>query len=167
MKKIYFGLKGRALPVAVGGGVVLAAALLTRFLCGSPLWFLRWSDVSGLLPPLWLLSLLWMTAYVAVGCAAGYLFSCPAWGVARESHLWRGSTFLILAVVVSLVWYTLLFGKHYLLPSWLCLPVSASAAGVCGASWWRLQRAVGCVAWMFGIWQTVLFFLQLAVLLRL
>ncbi len=167
MKECSMDMKAKLLPVTVGGGITLATALLTRFLTGSPFWLVHSETVAEVLPPLWLLSLLWMTAYMAVGGAAGYVFSCPVKGSLREAHLWRGSTFLILAVVLSLAWYALLLGKNYFLPSWLCLPLAALAAGIGGGSWWCIQKMAGFVVWGFGLWQIVLLLLQLAVLLHI
>jgi hypothetical protein len=79
---------------------------------------------------------------------------------------WRGATALILAAVFSLVWYTLLFGKFLLLASWLCLPLSAAAAAWCALSWGQVRRGTAMILWGVFLWETFLFFLQLAVLLH-
>ncbi|MBQ9151214.1 MAG: hypothetical protein IJX72_03100, partial [Clostridia bacterium] len=99
--------------------------------------------------------------------AVGYLLSCPSGNTRREAHLWRGNTFMVLAVVFSLVWYTLLFGKLYLLPSWICLLLSAASALLCTLSWWPIGKWVSIISLYFALWQVCLFFLQLAVILHM
>ncbi len=154
------------IPVLIGGGIVLAAALLTRLAVGSPLAVIHKLGASILLPPLWFTSLLWLASYALMGAAAGYLLSCPTGNTRREAFLWRGCTFLVLAVVFSLVWYTLLFGKLYLLSSWICLFFSAVAALICMISWWQIGKWAAIVSLCFAVWQVCLFLLQLAVILH-
>ncbi len=167
MRGSRFWANGTTLPMLVGGAILLSAALLTRLVTGSPLWLFRFGNVAGVLPPLWLTGLVWLLSFFALGAAAGYMFSCRSLMGGREAGLWRGCTFLILAVAFSLIWYTLLFGKYYLLPSWLFLPMAAGAALMCGLSWWRISRGTGVTVWCFGLWQIMVFCLQLRVILCL
>ncbi len=167
MKQSRILAKGCTVPMAIGGGIALSAALLTRLVTGSPLWLIHLGDVSGVLPPLWLTGLLWLVSFFAMGAAAGYVFVCPRGGGGREAYVWRGSTFFVLSAVLSLTWYALLFGKHYLLPSWGCLPLSAAFSVACGFSWWRICRIAGTTVWCFALWQIILCVFQLRVLLCL
>ena len=153
------------LPTLVGGGVVLAAALLTRLTVGNPLMILHKLGALGNLPPLWLLGFIWLTLYLLVGASTGYLLSCPSGKNGREASLWRGCTFMVLAVVLSLVWFTLLFGKFWLLPSWLCLCLAFVCAAICAVSWWQVGKGPAIIIWLFAIWQICLFFLQFAIML--
>ncbi len=158
--------RGLTFPALIGAGLLLACAMLTRWSVGSPIILLHKLSASALLPPMWLMSLLWLGFYLLWGAALGDLLSCPPTSPVGEVHLWRGCTFAVLAVVFSLVWYTLLFGKFYLVPSWMCLLVSAAAAFVCAYSWWRVTKWTSCVALLFGLWNICLFFLQFAVILH-
>lgn len=153
------------LPTLVGGGVVLATALLTRMTVGNPLLILHKLGAMEMLPPLWFLSLIWLSFYLLVGASTGYLLSCPPGNAGREAFLWRGCTFMVLAVVLSLVWFTLLFGKFWLLPSWLCLCLTFVCASICAISWWQIGKGAAIIMWSFTVWQICLFFLQFAVML--
>ena len=166
MKKARSAANRPTLPLLLGGGIALAAALLTRLTVGSPLAVIHKLDAFSVLPPLWILSLVWLAAFAWLGAAAGYLLACPPGSPKREADLWRGCTFAVLGAVFSLVWYTLLFGKFYLLPSWFCLPVSAAAAGICGLSWGRIGKGGAAAALAFGAWQICLFLIQLGVILH-
>ena len=153
------------LPAWIGGGVTLAAALLTRWAVGSPVAVMHKLEAFRALPPLWLMSLLWLSSFAVLGMSLGYLLTCPDGDPRREALFWRGNTFLVLAVVFSLLWYALLFGKFYPVPSWLCLILSAAAALVCALSWLRVKTAAFAAAVLFALWQGYLILLQLAVLL--
>jgi hypothetical protein len=115
---------------------------------------------------MWLMSLLWMGFYGLWGAAFGDLLSGLPENPAREVYIWRGSTFAVLAVVFSLVWYTLLFGKFYLIPSWMCLLMSSLASLVCGYSWWSVAKWTAIVAILFASWNICLFFFQFSIILH-
>lgn len=153
------------LPALIGGITALTSALLTRLTAGSPLAVIHKLAASGALPPLWLLSLLWLASFALLGGMAGLLLASPHTTPQREVCLWRGGTFMVLAMVFSLGWYTLLFGKLCLLPSCLCLLLSAAAAGICAVSWMQIKKSATAVALAFSLWQISLFFLQCTVLL--
>ena len=159
--------RGLTFPVLIGAGLLLTCAMLTRWSVGSPVLLLHKLNASAILPPMWLMSLLWLGFYVLWGAAFGELLSCLPENPAREVYIWRGSTFAVLAVVFSLVWYTLLFGKYYLVPSWLCLLISALASCVCGYSWCRVVKWTSVIAFLFAIWNICLFFLQFSIILHL
>lgn len=153
------------LPALVGGGTTIAIALMTRLTVGSPLHTLhRFPNI--LLPPLWLLSLLWLGSFALLGAAVGNLLACPHGNPQNEASLWRGSTFMVLAVMFALDWYTLFFGKLLLLPSSLCLLLSAAAATLCACAWFSLRKGAAIAAFLFSLWQIYIFFLQMAIFLQ-
>ena len=151
--------------VFMGGGGTVTVALLTRWTVGSPLAVLHTLENFFPLPPTWLMSLLWLASFALAGGAAGYLLTCPGGGGSSETLFWRGSTFWVLGVVFSLVWYTLLVGKFFLLPSWFCLILSAAASLVCAVSWTQVKSAAAVAMFLYALWQIGLLLLQLAVLL--
>ena len=156
-----------SLPTWIGGGVTLLMALLTRACTGSPLAVVHKLNAESLLPPLWLLGTMWLLAYALMGGGAGNLLCRRVGGAHNEALLWRGAAFFVLSIVLSLVWYTLLFGKLCVFPAWLCLVPSAAAALMCALSWWRLNRFTALIAVGFFLWQTALFLMQLGVMLHL
>jgi hypothetical protein len=82
---------------------------------------------DALLPPLWIMGLLWLTGYVLLGAAAGYAFACSTGGPYGEASLWRGLTFLVAEVTFSFAWYSLSFGSFLLFPAWICLLLGVAA----------------------------------------
>ena len=154
------------LPILLGGGIVLFVAILTRLAVGSPLIIIHKLGSSFALPPTWIMGLIWLGFYVLVGASTGYLLSFPSGNIQRDVYLWRGCTFMVLAVGFSLVWYIFLFGKFWLIPSWICLCVSAVCAVTCMLSWWEIGKGAATVILGFSLWQICLFLLQFAVILH-
>ena len=155
------------LSMLVGGGIALTVTLLTRLWVGSPLNLIHTLEAFLTIPPLWIMGVLWLTSFALLGAAAGALLAAPCGNPEREVHLWRGSTFMVLAMVSSLVWYALLFGKQLLLPSCLCLLPALSASLLCALSWKRIHLLAAIPPLLFGLWQFTLLLLQISVLFHI
>ncbi len=150
----------------IGGGVAVAAAVAVRVATGgaSVMWH-RWG-AGAVLPPLWVLSLLWLGGFFAVGATVGGLVLAPRRGPAWEAAMWRGCTCLIVSLGGALMWYALLFEKGTAVLSWLCLPVAAAAAVAGGMAWQRVDRRGALIAYGWAIWLALLFCAQGAVMLH-
>ena len=159
--------KGRTpSSVWVGGILSLILAIMVACLVGSPVEAVHLLEASELLPPLWLLGLLWFLWFFLLGAAVGWLLAGTSGGSHREALLWRGSTCIVLAAALSFLWYALLIGRLSLWLSLLCLPIAMCLSFFCAMSWWGLKKAASLVALGYGLWLLVLFFYQLSVALR-
>ena len=152
--------------ILIGGGAGILLALFPRWVVGNPLPILRLLRAEALMPPLWLMGLLWLAVYGLLGAAAGYTLACPRHGGTRDALCWRGMTFLVVEVTFSLAWYSLSFGAFLLLPSWLCLLGAVAAGGLCVLSWFSVYRLSAAVALAGVIWHLALLLLQLSVILH-
>ena len=134
---------------AIGGGAGLFIGGIVTVTVGSPLPVLRLLGGGAVLPPLWLMGLLWFMGYALAGAAVGMALPCIGMGAVREAHVWRGLTFLVLEVTFSFAWYSLSFGSFLLFPAWFCLLAGIGAGIICTLSWFRVYRlscaAVGAV----------------------
>ena len=138
--------------VLIGGGMGVLSGIAVAVTVGSPLPVLRLWGADVLLPPLWILGILWLAGYARLGGAAGYAWGCPGGGLHREMPLWRGLTFLVVEVTFSCAWYSLSFGSHLLLPGWLCLVASVAAGGLCLAAWWWSFRGAAILCGGGTLW---------------
>ena len=150
----------------IGGGTGLLGAVCVRMAVGNPLPVLRLLGADAILPPLWLMGLLWLAGYILIGCAAGYILSCPSGGAYRDLLRWRGMTFLVVAVTFSFAWYSLLFGSFLLIPSWRCLFLAAGAGTLCTLSWLPACKLPAGVSAGVTLWFIILFLVQFAVILH-
>ena len=149
-----------------GGAVGLLLALFPLWFVGKPLPILYLLRADTLLPPLWLMGLLWLGVYALWGVAAGGALACRGHGCHADALLWRGMTFLVVAVTFSLAWYSLLFGSFLLLPSWLCLGGAAVSGVLCARSWLPVYRISAVLSLAGVLWHGWLLLLQLSVILH-
>lgn len=150
----------------LGGGAGILLALLPLWFVGKPLLILYLLRADTLLPPLWLMGLLWLGVYALLGGAAGGALACRGHGCHADALLWRGMTFLVVAITFSLAWYSLLFGSFLLLPSWLCLGGAAVSGVLCALSWLPVYRISAVLSLAGVLWHGWLLFIQLSVILH-
>lgn len=160
----YFGKLHKTYAL-IGGGAVLLSALCLCLTVGSPLPILRLLGAGALLPPLWIVGLLWLFGYALAGASAGYVLACAGKGASRSAHGWRGVTFLTLEVTLSFAWYSLLFQSFLLLPSWFCLLLAVGAGFACTLSWFSVSRPAAVASGGLTLWFFCLLLIQLAVML--
>ena len=150
----------------IGGIVGLLAVVSVRFAMGSPWTVFHRLDAAAVLPPLWLLGLVWIALPVLCGLAAGALLGRLYGAAQAEAAFWRGCTFLVLSLLCALAWYILLFGKCSLFFSGLCLVAAAFAAFLCVLSWRAISVGCTLIVAANALWYVILFFMQLAVVLH-
>ncbi len=150
----------------IGGGAGLLTAVSLRATVGSPLPVLRLLDAGAILPPLWIMGLLWIAAYAVAGGAAGYILACGSGGSHGDSLRWRGMTFLVVEVTFSYAWYSLLFGSFLPFPAWICLALAVAAGGLCAISWMPVQKLSALASAGVTLWLLCLLLTHLAVILH-
>lgn len=151
----------------IGGGSGLGIAVFVAITVGSPFPILRMLGAEGLLPPIWLMGLLWFASYALEGCAAGIAAGCLGGrGDVRETGLWRGMTFLVAEITFSLAWYRLLFCSFLLFPSFCCLLLAVCAGIVCLLSWFPIHKLSAALCAGVTMWRLCLMFTQVIVILH-
>lgn len=149
----------------IGGIAVTAAAAGTRLWAGSPVALIHSLGRADTLPPLWLMGLLWLSAFFLFGCTAGTVLTGRTGGPVLSAWRFRGGMYFLLSVMPALMWYPLLFSASLLWLSLVCLCVSAGCAAVCGLCWLRVSRLSLVTVGLYLFWTVFLFFLQLFTLL--
>ncbi len=157
--------KGRTYAL-IGGIIGFLTVLTVRFIIGSPRMVIHALNAGGILPPLWLLSLIWFAFPTQCGLSAGLLLSRLQHAAEREAIFWRGCTALVLSFMCAAAWYALLFGKCSLIISGICLMAAIFLSVLCAISWSTLSGGAGLIMAGNALWYTVLLLLQIAVALR-
>lgn len=132
------------------GGLAALAALIVRLRTGSPLPVLHLLKLHIQLPPLWLLGILWLGGPFLFGYMTGRIWTRPAPGVHRSAWRWRGTLYGLTALLLSLLWYPLVFASTLLWLSWLCLLLATGASLLCTLCWVRVHTriALPLFAWV-------------------
>ena len=150
----------------IGCGMGLLAAVAVASTVGSPLPILHLLGAGEILPPVWILSVLWLMGYGILGGAAGHVLACAAWSSFREAVIWRGLTFLVIEVTFSFAWYSLSFGSFHLVIAWICLMLGVVAGGICTLSWFSVQRIPAMLCGGVTLWFLYLALCHLVVILH-
>lgn len=150
--------------VWIGGGLSLLGALLVRLRAGSPLPLLHLLGTTTHLPPLWLMGALWLTGFFLFGCVVGEMLVCRAPG-SRAAWRGRGFSYGLIAYLLALAWYPLLFAASWLWFSLLCQMAATAAALCCALCWIRVRGRLALLLLPWAGWQVFLCGAELAVLL--
>ncbi len=152
-------------PLTVGAGVLLLiAGLIVRFKVGGPYRVMMEMGIGELVPPVWLMGLLWSLSLFLIGCAAGFVLGYKKSGYAIEKY--KGCMVFVLLSVLELVWYYVFFGKSLVFISVLI------SIGVFVLSLWitalfyRVTKFAGMLFLLHDIWLLYMVILNCAVFFR-
>ncbi|MBQ9798012.1 MAG: tryptophan-rich sensory protein [Clostridia bacterium] len=147
----------------LGVGMV-AGGILIRFFVGSPHLVILSLNIETMIPPVWLMTLLWTLSFLIVGCAAGFVLGYRARGC--EVDKYKGGMLFVLLAVLELCWYPTFFGAGLLFLSVLesililCLGIGTTLC------FYRVSRFSGMLLLLHDLWLIYLLILNFAVFFR-
>ena len=143
-------------------GILFAlGGILVRLLVGSPYLSILALGIKTLIPPVWLMCVLWTVSFFTVGCAAGLVLGYRGGG--WEAEKYKGGMIFILMAVLELCWYPTFFGAGLIFLSVLetvailCLAVGSM---LCFS---RVSRLSGILLFFHVIWLVYILILNFAV----
>ena len=146
--------------VLMGGGLMIGG-MLVRFFVGSPYTTLMSLGVSDMVPPSWLMALLWTVSFLVVGCAAGFAFGYRSRGC--EVDKYKGGMLFVLLAVLELCWYPTFFGAGLLFLSVLeCILILILCTGVT-LCFYRVSKFAGMLLLLHELWLVYMLILNFAV----
>ena len=126
--------------------ILLFLGIFTRWVSGSPLPTLHYLNVKSVVPPSWLMVLLFSISYIVAGLSLGIALGscfCPC-----GEKKYQGAMWFTIALALGYVWYPLFFCAHLFLVSVivcaLCLFASICAT-ICFVTVSRLSAFFGIV----------------------
>lgn len=143
-------------------GVLSAmVAVGVRLWWGAPYEGMAQMGIRELVPPVWLMGLLWTLWYFLLGAALGavlYTYGGSCIGA------WRGAFFFLLMLFVGFLWYPLFFVRQNLLLSLLVVACVLALAVICALHWQGLSLVAGLLLWAHVFWLFYMLILQLVCL---
>lgn len=141
----------------VVGGVLVLCGIGVRLWWGSPYEGMAQMGIRHLLPPAWLMGLLWTLWYFALGATLGAVLCL--WGGSCIGA-WRGAFFFLLMLFLGYLWYPLFFMRKNPLLALLVLLGVLACAALCALQWQGLSLAVGALMWLHVLWLLYMLILQ-------
>ncbi|MBQ2256145.1 MAG: tryptophan-rich sensory protein [Clostridia bacterium] len=155
MRKDNTGILSCALIV---GGVLVLLGMGVRLWWGAPNAGITQMGIRHLLPPVWVMGLLWTLWYFALGTTLGAVLC--AYGSTCIAA-WRGAFFFLLMLFAGYLWYPLFFVRQAPLLSFLVLLAVLSCAVLCALQWQKVSFAAAAVLWAHVLWLLYMLILQL------
>lgn len=146
------------LAAVICGAVTLAVAMLVRTWAGAPYQGILQMGIGGVIPPVWLMALLWLGWYFCLGAVCGGVLAAYGRG---NVGAWRGAVFFVLMIGLGFVWYPLFFVRHAL---FLCVLISLILIGLCllcALNWQSLSLVAGAIFYLHALWLVYMLILQI------
>ena len=102
--------------------LLLFLAIFTRWVCGSPLYTLHFVGAKEIVPPIWLMVLMFSASYVVAGLSLGVALGNRFCACAEKKY--QGAMYFIISLASGYIWYPIFFCARLFL-------VSAILSAVC------------------------------------
>ena len=146
-------------------GLLLAiAGILVRAWVGTPYRTILELGIGEIVPPVWLMTLLWTLSLFVNGCAAGLALSYRLGGCDTEKY--KGGMYFLLLTVLELLWYPTLFGASLVFLSVLEALLILCFAVATTLSFYRVTKLAGMLLFLHDIWLLYAVILNIAVLVQ-
>ena len=153
-----------AAALLIGAGALMLCGVIVRGVCGSPYQSGMMLHFGRILPPVWLMTLLWMIWYALLGGAFARVMSDRRCDGYTEAVKYRGGMSFLCMLFLGFLWYPVFFfaGRIF-----LSVVICASVLALCVVTAWcyravfRVVAAVLTVHALFLLW---LFILNVAAL---
>lgn len=153
--------------VLVGGGIMLLVAFAVKQATASPYLVLHNTESLVLLPPLWLMGVLWFGGYFLLGAVAGQMLSLSSLPPQMDIRRCKGGLLFVIAAVTSFLWYILLFGSSAFFLSWLMCGLTAMLLIGCAVYWFSVSKGSALIMTMITVGYILLFICQIMVMLHI
>ncbi len=154
----------RPMLMLVVGAIMLAGGMAVRFAVGNPYIMLLALDIGDIVPPVWLMTLLWSVSFFVIGAAAGFVLGYRLGGC--EVDKYKGGMLFVMLAVLELCWYPTLFGAGLVFLSvlesilTLCLSVGVTLC------FYRVSKFAGMLFLLHNVWLCYMLILNFAILFR-
>lgn len=146
------------------GLLLLVIGWLVRLSAGAPYRMILELGVGEMVPPVWVMALIWSFALFSIGAAAGFVLGYRERGCQGEKY--KGCMFFLLLALLEMLWYPTFFSLGLIFVSVLlsivilCLAVSVTAC------FYRVSKFAGMILLLHDVWLAYMLILNFFVLFR-
>lgn len=143
------------------GILLTVAGILVRVAVGSPYRTILELGIAELIPPVWLMTLLWSAWLFIIGCSCGFVLGYR--GGCREEK-YKGVMYFTLLTVLEFCWYPALFGANLVFISVLLSILILCFALAATFCFYRVTKFAGMLLLLHDVWIVYMLILNFAVL---
>lgn len=160
-------LGGCPTPLALcGAGALMLCGGAVRFVSGSPYRFGIMAHFGHMIPPVWLMALLWTVWYGVLGATLCVALLGGGRDACSRAEKYRGGMLFIGMVFLGFLWYPLFFSAGHVALAAVLLLVVLVLCILTGLCWLRAARAAGVVMLLHAAFLAWLLILNVALVFR-
>lgn len=148
----------------LGGVLSLVIGLFVRFLVGAPYRMILELNVADLVPPVWLMGLLWSVTLFTIGAAGGFVLGYRACGTEGEKY--KGCMYFLLLIFLEMLWYPTFFAAGLVFISTLLAVLILCLSVAVTACFYRVTKFAGMILMLHDVWLIYMMILNFAILFR-
>lgn len=146
----------------LAGSLCMLGGIILRGCAGAPYPVILELGIGELIPPAWIMALLWTVSFFTIGCAAGFVLCYRMAGRGEEKY--KGSMLFLLLYAAELCWYPALFAARLVFFSTLlCFLILCISVWVT-ACFYRVTKLAGFLLLLHDVWLIYMLILSFAVL---
>jgi len=142
----------------------VSIALIIRFLTGSPYKIINYCGLRGVIPPVWVMVVMWLFWYVVLGIAFGEVVESKQ--TRNEASKYKGGMFFVIMMALGYAWYPLFFGSGALFLGLLICEFVFILSTVCTVYFACIDRLSSLFMAMFSFWMLWMIGLNIIALLN-
>ena len=142
--------------------LLTVAGILVRIGVGSPYRTILELGVGHMIPPAWLMAIVWTASFFIVGCAGGFVLAYRT--VEDRAEKYKGCMYFLVLCGMELCWYPTLFGKGVVFLSVLLCVLILCFSLATTFCFYRVTSFSGVLMLFHDVWLIYMLLLNFAVL---
>ena len=139
-------------------------ALIVRICTGSPYKIINYCGLKNVIPPVWLMALMWCFWYAVLGITFGTVIGSKR--PQNEVSKYKGGMIFIIMLSLGYVWYPLFFGSAALFLSLLVCEIVFVLSVICAVYFSQVNRYSSFAMIIFSLWMLCMVILNIVALLN-
>lgn len=156
--------QSKPILMVIVGILICLIGLLVRIGVGAPYRMMLELGIGDLVPPVWLMALLWSMALFSIGCAGGFVIGYRERGYPGEKY--KGCMLFLLLVVLEMLWYPMFFSLGFVFLSVLLTVLILCLSVATTSCFYRVSKFAGMIFLLHNAWLIYLLILNFSVLFR-
>ena len=146
------------------GALLLIGGMIVRIRSESPYRTILEMGIGDIVPPVWLMTLLWSLSLFLIGCAAGFVLGYRRGGCEIEKY--KGCMIFVILAILELSWYRIFFVSNLIFISVLVALLILSLGIWVTSLFYRVTKFAGMLLLLHDIWLICMTVLNAVVLFR-
>ena len=130
--------------------ILIVVGIFTRWISGSPITTIHYIGIKAILPPIWIMILLFSVFYVVAGLSLGVTLGNKFCSCGEKKY--QGAMWFCICLALGYAWYPIFFCSRLFFVS-LIVDLLCLFSGVCATiCFYRVSKLSFCLAIVYNAW---------------